>query len=89
MKQQTIQIQKPLENTNDGINIPKTTTMVRAATLLEPFEQKIVPKTIGFFTVVYNEQCYLVKPHDMVPSTATIQRTKQNHLMGFDAIVSG
>ncbi len=90
MKQQTIQIQKPLENTKDVIELPKTQKLVKAKTLLEQFEQKLIPSgAVAFFTILYQDSCYLVKPHDMVPHDATVQRTSQHGLLGFGAIASG
>ena len=90
MKQQIVQTEKPLGNTKDGIELPKTQNMVKAKTLLEPVEQKLIPRgEFAFFTILYRGSCYIVKPHDMVPDAATVQRTNQNNLLGFSAIASG
>ena len=59
--------------------LPKEPSMIKMVDLLVGDEKKLVGKTTFFAIKTIQGMVFMVRPHDSIPSTATLIRTKETN----------
>jgi hypothetical protein len=59
--------------------LPKESSMVKMMDMLVGSEKKLVGKTTFFAIKTIQGMVFLVRPNDMIPSTASLIRTKETN----------